>query len=258
MHPAIKGIQGAQSSGAAPGSFNGGAFCSYRHQQNFNTPVGQYAAFAYTAARNHLLADRDHVNHIGDTTVVCRAEGADTNCQDLAVALLFSQTPPAGLSGKDLLSTMKRLAEGLPCNDLGVDPQRPFYILGLAPNAARISVRFFLRDSFGAIMKHVNAHYERLQIVGATFEMLPLWALLQETVHPKADKKTLSPVMAGSTARAIFSGSRYPAFLLTSVMLLLSWQESMRIKLSTLVASRVICQRILCLCSAKRKCTEFV
>lgn len=34
-----------------------------------------------------------------------------------------------------------------------VSPDEPFYILGLAPNAARISVRFFLRNTFGAFMK---------------------------------------------------------------------------------------------------------
>ena len=67
----------------------------------------------------------------------------------------------------------------MPCDDLGIDPNRPFYILGLAPNAARLSVRFFLRDSFGALMKNVNDHYERMEIVRPAYEKftyLPLWA----------------------------------------------------------------------------------
>lgn len=75
-HPAIKGVRNAQSSGAALVSFNAPAFCSYGREQNFNAPVGKYAAFAYTAALNHLLADRKNVQLIGDTTVVCWAEGA--------------------------------------------------------------------------------------------------------------------------------------------------------------------------------------
>lgn len=77
VHPSVKGVRDAQSSGAALVSFNAPAFCSYGREQNYNAPVGKYAAFAYTAALNHLLADRDHVQHIGDTTVVCWAEGAD-------------------------------------------------------------------------------------------------------------------------------------------------------------------------------------
>ena len=46
VHPAIKGVRDAQSSGAALVSFNAPAFCSYGHEQNFNAPVGKYAAFA--------------------------------------------------------------------------------------------------------------------------------------------------------------------------------------------------------------------
>lgn len=176
VHPSVKGVRDAQSSGAALVSFNAPAFCSYGREQNYNAPVGKYAAFAYTA----------------------------------------------GLSDNDLRAALKRLANGLPCDDLGVDPNRPFYILGLAPNAARLSVRFFLRDSFGKLMENVNAHYERMEIVRPAYEKfnyLPLWALLRETVNLNSRDKAPSPAMAGATARAIFSGARYPASLLEAVML---------------------------------------
>lgn len=162
VHPSVKGVRDAQSSGAALVSFNAPAFCSYGREQNYNAPVGKYAAFAYTAALNHLLADSDHVQHIGDTTVVCWAEGADDAYPGFFSAVIGGGTY-GGLSDNDLRAALKRLANGLPCDDLGVDPNRPFYILGLAPNAARLSVRFFLRDSFGKLMENVNAHYARLE-----------------------------------------------------------------------------------------------
>ncbi len=216
-HPAIKGVRDAQSSGAALVSFNAPAFCSYGREQNFNAPVGKYAAFAYTAALNHLLADRNNVQLIGDTTVVCWAEGADPAYQSFAVTAFFGAE--SGLSDNDLRAALKRLADGLPCDDLGIDPERPFYILGLAPNAARLSVRFFLRDSFGRLMKNVNDHYERLKIINARYEVVPLWALLRETVNLNSRDKSPSPAMAGAVARAIFSGGPYPASLLEAVML---------------------------------------
>ena len=219
VHPAIKGVRDAQSSGAALVSFNAPAFCSYGHEQNFNAPVGKYAAFAYTAALNHLLADKDQVQQIGDTTVVCWAEGADPVCQSLAVAAIFGGEAPGGLTDNALRATLRHLAHGEPCDELAVDPNRTFYILGLAPNAARLSVRFFLRDSFGALMRNVNDHYERLEIVGGRYEMLPLWALLRETVNLNSRDKMPSPAMAGATARAVFSGGCYPASLLEGVML---------------------------------------
>lgn len=219
VHPAIKGVRDAQSSGAALVSFNAPAFCSYGHEQNYNAPVGKYAAFAYTAALNHLLADKNQVQQIGDTTVVCWAEGADPVCQSLAVAAIFGGEAPGGLTDNALRATLRRLAHGEPCDELAVDPNRTFYILGLAPNAARLSVRFFLRDSFGALMRNVNDHYERLEIVGGRYEMLPLWALLRETVNLNSRDKMPSPAMAGATARAVFSGGHYPASLLEGVML---------------------------------------
>ena len=77
VHPAIKNVAGAQSSGAALVSFNAPAFCSYGKEQNLNAPTGKYAAFAYTSALNALLADREHVFRVGDATVVCWARSGE-------------------------------------------------------------------------------------------------------------------------------------------------------------------------------------
>ena len=228
IHPSIKGVRDAQSSGAALVSFNAPAFCSYGHEQNYNAPVGKHAAFAYTAALNHLLSDRNSVQHIGDTTVVCWAEGAEEAYQNLAQFALFGQEMP-GLTDNDLRAALKRLANGLPCDDLGVDPKRPFYVLGLAPNAARLSVRFFLHDSFGKLMKNVNDHYDRMEIVRPSFdkqEILPLWWMLRETVNLNSRDKSPSPAMAGATVRAVFSGGPYPASLLEAVMLRIRAESS--------------------------------
>lgn len=219
VHPTVKGVAGAQSSGAALVSFNAPAFCSYGKEQSLNAPVGKYAAFAYTAALNYLLADRDNVHRIGDTTVVCWAEGAEPQYSMFAGLSLFGGDQPEGLSTDDLRAALNNLAQGLPCEELQLDPKRPFYILGLAPNAARLSVRFFYRDSFGALMRNVNEHHSRMEIVGKFYPITPLWALLRETVNLNTTDKAPSPVMAGAVARAIFTGTNYPASLLEAVML---------------------------------------
>lgn len=219
VHPTIKGVAGAQSSGAAIVSFNAPAFCSYGKEQSLNAPVGKYAAFAYTSALNYLLADRENVHRIGDTTVVCWAEGAEPQYDFFAGMSLFGDELPEGLTDNDLRSALRNLAQGLPCEELSLDPNRPFYILGLAPNAARLSVRFFYRDSFGTLMKNVNDHYRRMEIVGSRYTIVPLWALLRETVNLNTTDKSPSPILAGATARAIFQGTPYPAALMEAVML---------------------------------------
>ena len=219
VHPNIKGVAGAQSSGAAIVSFNAPAFCSYGKEQSLNAPVGKYAAFAYTSALNYMLADRDNVQHIGGATVVCWAEGADPVYRKYSGALLFGEAPPQGLTNDILHAAVRRLADGLPCEELNLDPNRTFYILGLSPNAARLSVRFFYRNTLGAIMKNVNDHYARMEIVGNPFPVTPLWAMLRETVNLHPTDKSPSPVMSGAVARAIFSGTCYPASLLEATML---------------------------------------
>ena len=222
LHPAVKGVQGAQSSGASPVSFNAPAFCSYGREQSLNAPTGKYAAFAYTAALNHLLSDRAHVQRLGDTTVVFWAAGADPAYQAFSAAALFGGPPPAGLEEATLRAALKKLSRMERCAVVPLDPARPFYILGLSPNAARLSVRFFLHDCFGGFLSHVNAHQARMEIVRPAndpYETIPLWALLQETVPQTVRDKSPSPVLAGATARAILSNTDYPAALLNGVML---------------------------------------
>lgn len=224
-HPLIKGVQGAQSSGAALVSFNASAFCSYNKEQNQNAPVGKYAAFAYTAALNHLLADRKNVHRIDDAAVVCWAENADKQYEEFAADLFFGdgdgdQSDEQRLSA--LQASVELLAKGLPCRELDLDPERKFYILGISPNAARLAVRFFYCDSFGNIVKNIKAHYDRLEIVRPSYDkypMLPLWKLLSATVNPSAKDKTPNSAMAGAVARAVFSGGRYPASLLECTFL---------------------------------------
>lgn len=218
-HPLIKGVTGAQTSGAALVSFNAPAFCSYGKEQSHNAPVGKYAAFAYTAALNHLLADRENVHKIGDTTVVCWAEGADPEYNAFSNFFIYGDKVPEKITGEDLKSIVAKLAKGLPCEEMSFDFERRFYILGLSPNAARLSVRFFYNSTFGELMKNVAAHHQRLEITGNKTPVMPLWALLKETVDLNTTDKAPSPVMAGAVARSVFTGAPYPVSLLLGTML---------------------------------------
>ena len=74
IHRGIKGVPGAQTSGAALVSFNAPAFESYGKEQSYNAPVGKYAEFAYTTALNYLLSNRDKTFQLGDSMVVYWAE----------------------------------------------------------------------------------------------------------------------------------------------------------------------------------------
>lgn len=224
LHPSIKGVPGAQSSGAALVSFNAPAFCSYGHEQGENAPVSEYAAFAYTTALNTLLADRDHCRILGDMAVICWAENASPGYASLGMMGMFGIPENSGIMEEDLSKALANLAQGKPCNwlDEKLQPDQHFYVLGLAPNAARLSVRFFLRDTFRQFAFHLQQHAEALEIIRPSYdkrEMLSIWALAMETVNRKERNPSPSPQLAGDLLRAVLTGGRYPATLLNGVTL---------------------------------------
>lgn len=227
LHPVIKGVVGAQSSGASLVSFNAPAFGSYGHddEQGLNAPVGERAAFAYTTALNHLLSDPAHRVRLGDTTVVYWAERDDQRCSQLVNAALdpFGPLQDEGVDPEDqkkkLDAIMKEVARGGPLSN--VDMEAPFCVLGLAPNAARISVRFFFRDTFGSVISNIARHYERIAIAHAPheFEYLYPYQLLRELENPNAKKPVVSSQMGGSLMRAILGDAPYPNALLENALL---------------------------------------
>ena len=226
LHPSIKGVVGAQSSGASLVSFNAPSFCSYGHEQGMNAPTGEYAAQAYTTALNTLLADRGRVCRIGDTTVLFWAKGGGTGYQDCAWMSMFGNVSgqEANYKETDILSTLKDLSRGKSVDWDGerLDPDTRFYVLGLAPNAARLSVRFFWQNSFGTLARNVARHYERLEIVQPAFDKrptLPVGALLRETVNLNARTPEPEPRLAGDLMLAILNDTPYPATLLYGVAL---------------------------------------
>lgn len=234
LHASIKGVKGGQPTGVSIVSFNARAYESYGRdeQQGLNAPVSEYAAFAYTTALNHLLADTEHKQTFGDTTVVYWAQSPERIYRDI---FSFSINPVSG-EGEEQLAIVadkgtqklvgdifEKLLEGIPVDDFqdAFDPQTRFYVLGLAPNAARLSIRFFLENDFGQVMESIKAHYDALEIERSPkdFQYLPLWKLMQETVSPKSKDKASSPLLSGATLRAIFSGQPYPEALYSNVML---------------------------------------
>ena len=220
IHPSVKGVQGAQSSGASLVSFNAPAFCSYGKEQNLNAPTSKYAAFAYTSALNYLIASPEYSSHVGDTTVLFWAKNGNPEYSSIFSWGIFGGTAP--YNEHELRSMIQDLCKGqaVTYEETLLDPDMDFYILGLAPNAARLSVRFFLHNHFGSILQNVQAHYDRLEIVKPSFEKfetLPVWKLLSETVNQNSREKEPVPALAGETLRAILNNTRYPATLLNGV-----------------------------------------
>lgn len=228
LHPSIKGVMGAQSSGASLVSFNAPAFESYGKEnardnqgQGRNAPVGKYAAFAYGAALNYMVGHADFHGRLGDTTLVYWAEGAEPAYGSAFMAMMgMGGEDKNEITQKELRGLLTALCQGntVKWENVPLNPENRFYILGIAPNASRLSVCFFLQDSFGALVTHYQKHQERLNIVRPAFderETLSMWALLRETVNPNSRDKSAQPQLIGEMLRAVLTGSLYPSALYT-------------------------------------------
>lgn len=226
LHPKIKGVYGAQSSGASLVSFNLDAFCSYGMAQGDNAPVSEPASFRYATALNTLLArDSGRRVRIGDTTTVFWAEAAGGEaaawaCEELFAALLEPPPPTDAAEGARLAETLTALAEGrlLSTALAQLDERTRFFVLGLAPNAARVSVRFWHEDSIGASAQRVAEHWRDLRIEPWPWRTMPaVWQLLLETAA-QGKAENVPPALGGALMRAILTGARYPQSLLAAVV----------------------------------------
>jgi CRISPR-associated protein Csd1 len=237
LHPSLKGIRDANPTGASLVGFNARAYESYNRVkgQGLNSPVSERAAFAYTTALNYLLspANPNRKFYLGDTTVVYWAESEKKEYAN-AFASLFEpeyveEEPSAQAGRKKAERRMQEAAEkvrrvqALDVAKLteGLDENTRFYVLGLAPNAARIAVRFFLTEPFGKIVERIMRHYDDLKIV-KEFDDQPTYItvrqILTETISKKSKDKQASPLMAGAVVRAILTGAPYPAALYYAIV----------------------------------------
>lgn len=216
LHPSIKGVWGAQTSGANIVSFNLPAFNSFGKEQGANAPVGRRAVFAYTTALNHLLRkDSPQRMQVGDASTVFWSDKPST--METAVPLLFGEPPkdnPDARTGaiRDLFASVHSGAY------TAGDEENRFFVLGLAPNAARIAIRFWHVASVHEIGVRIARYFDELDVVGREHHGHPsLFRLLASiAVLGKADN--IPPNLAGDTMRAILADLPYPATLLQAAV----------------------------------------
>jgi CRISPR-associated protein Csd1 len=231
LHPKIKGVTGAQSSGASLVSFNANAYESYGKSQSYNAPVSESAAFQYGTALNSLLTgpqSKKHRIRIGDTSTIFWTE-KPTIIEDF-FADIFSTGSQAVAQVQDVAkrAQLQRLLEavrsGSTYQGFG-EKNTPFYILGLAPNAARLSIRFFHRSTIEDLIEKLHDHQRSMEMVkqfavqnGNRFpdpDFPAIWQILRETARV-ADE--IPPLLGGALTRAIVEGTPYPEGLFSAII----------------------------------------
>jgi CRISPR-associated protein Csd1 len=217
LHPAIKGIRDAKSTGANIVSFNHQSFTSFGKLQGANAPIGNKAAFAYTTSLNYLLRkDSPQKIQIGDATTVFWSERSTALEDDFAT--LFDEPP------KDdpdrLVTSVKALLQSIDTGAIAPsDCEARFFVLGLSPNAARASVRFWTVGTVLEQSQSISRHFRDIEICHGPRErdFLSIWAILK-SLAAQGESKNIPPKSAGDWIRTILEGRAYPESLLQAAL----------------------------------------
>jgi len=216
LHPPLKGVVGGQASGVSLIAFNLPAFESYGLTQGANAPVGAAAAFAYGTALNWLLAERRHRLRLGQLTVVAWA-GTDTPAETF-LADVFGE-PPRDETEVDRTARVARVHELLAAPRTGISPdalETEFFVLGLAPNAARAAVALWEQGRLADMVDRVRGWFADLQLAGRPSFMPDTFSLpaLLRALAPLGEVDRLPPRIAASLLSAALTGHRLPQELL--------------------------------------------
>lgn len=228
LHTSLKGVYGAQPSGANIVSFNLDAFTSYGKEQGFNAPVGVEAEFAYTTALNTLLSDSAQRIQVGDASTVFWS----ARQSDFETAFSFFFKEPEKDNPDEGTEKIRALFESVESGAYREDDgDTPFYILGLSPNAARISVRFWHADTIAKFAGRIRQHFEDFRIMKPPGEpeYYSLWRVLVNiAMQDKSDN--IPPNLAGEVMRAILDGTPYPATVLQAALRRIRSDTERRVK----------------------------
>ena len=218
LHPKIKGVRGAQTSGASIVSFTPDAFKSYGKEQSFNAPVSEEITFNYTTALNHLLRfDSRQKIQIGDAATVFWTE-RESPVEGFMGLILSPQDDSGDI--KEIRDYLSAVRDGKKLPEEIDDTVMKFYILGLSPNASRLSIRFWHVSTVGDISDKIGQHFRDLSIIknyDSDPEFPGMWQLLRETAVLRKTEN-ISPVLSGSIMRSIMTGAAYPQSLMTVII----------------------------------------
>ncbi len=237
LHYKVNGFRDADSLV----SFNLESSRSYGKDQGDNAPTSKTAAFRYGAALNRML-ERSGRNRlkgsVGDATVVFWADAENEECAnaaELAFSSIFEPIEGSGTGGDEQLprdlDEAARLRDALQDFAAGRAVAAPtlqlargvrFHVLGLSPNAARLSVRFWVSDSFDAFAMRLAEHAADLTIDPKPWRNgspPSVQRLLAKTTALQEKSDNIPPLLVGEVTRAVLTGAPYPRTLMSAALM---------------------------------------
>lgn len=209
LHQPIKNIGDKPSMKIV--SYNENSFESYGKIQSYNAPVSIKAEHAYSTALNELL-EKDSKNkvRIGDTTIVFWAQKKDP------FELFFPNLISTSKDDPDAdITAVEQLYKSVYAGSQNHEYENKFYVLGLAPNAARISIRFWHQGPIYEFETRIKQHFDDLEIVRSEKDIgkYALFWILSAMAF-EGNTENLPPNLSGAIVQSIMNGTPYPVTMM--------------------------------------------
>ena len=232
VHPKVTGISGekALSSGMSLVSFNIGSACSEGKKQGENAPMSEYEAFAYTTALRYMIQQRQ-VYKVGDVTTFFWSKSANLEMQklisDLFYNTMFQKAEP------EAVQCIEDLAAGYPgvYKEHKIDPSEGFCLLGIRPNSARLTIQFFIEDSFGRYAKNIDKYFEDINIFSTSkyYENVDfsVFTLMDATRRFNASE-AIRPDFLKAMIDSVLNDRPFPSSALIAIMARIQKEKTIR------------------------------
>ncbi len=214
-------IQGSQATAKLVAFQVNSGYDSYGKEKCGNAPISHEAEFAYTTALNTMLR-RDSRNKftVGNRTFVFWASSNDKAAEQAEESLFdllgYSEEKKDNPNAK--IEQIRKVFTAIYSGSLSTSLEDRFYILGLAPNSARIAVVYWsetpLRDFAGKILRH----FDDMEIIDTRKDRKPYMGIkdILSAVTLGGKQSEATPNLPESIIKSIFLGTPYPYTLLSA------------------------------------------
>ena len=193
---------------------------SYGKSKGGNAPISEEAEFAYTTALNHLLAsDSKNKFLIGTRTFLFWASKYDEAGKEAENSLFnllgFSEQED---DPNNNIEQVRKVFKSIYTDELKTTSEDTFYILGLAPNAARIAVTYWAEIPLKKFAATICRHFDDMEVMDTRPEKKPYMSLrnILSAVTLGGKSSDATPNLPDAVVKSIFQGLPYPQTLFAS------------------------------------------
>ena len=214
-------IQGSQATAKLVAFQVNSGYDSYGKEKCGNAPISHEAEFAYTTALNTMLR-RDSRNKftVGNRTFVFWASSNDKAAEQAEESLFdllgYSEEKKDNPNAK--IEQVRKVFTAIYSGSLSTSLEDRFYILGLAPNSARIAVVYWSETPLRDFARKILRHFDDMEIIDTRKDRRPYMGIkdILSAVTLGGKQSEATPNLPESIIKSIFLGTPYPYTLLSA------------------------------------------